>query len=77
MAALFMYGRDRRRNTPAAPGAPRLEEIVYFVTEVIPLLAEFDDVELYTKFRFRRQDITDLTDEIKDDIGCFFHFCGK
>ena len=31
-------------------------------------LKRFDNVELDTKFRFRRQDVTDLTDEIKDDI---------
>lgn len=28
----------------------------------------FDDVELYRKFRFRRQDIIDITDEICNDI---------
>jgi hypothetical protein len=28
----------------------------------------FDDVELYRKFRFRRQDIVDITDEICNDI---------
>ena len=38
---------------------------------------KFDDVELYTKFRFRRQDVIDLMDKIKDDSRCFFHFCNK
>ena len=64
MAALFMYGRDRRQ-------AIRRNRV--FRDRNHPL-EKFDDVELYTKFRFRRQDITGLTDEIKDDIRCFFSF---
>ncbi|KAK7095809.1 hypothetical protein V1264_005174 [Littorina saxatilis] len=29
---------------------------------------KYDDVDLYRKFRFRRQDIMDLTDEVADDV---------
>lgn len=31
-------------------------------------LDKYDDIELYSKFRFRRQDILELTDEVREDL---------
>ena len=58
MAVIYVYGRRERRQM-------RRNRIFRDRNHPFEL---FDDVELFQKFRFRRHDILEITDEVSDAI---------
>ena len=58
MAAVVVWRRRNRRN---------LRRNRLFRDRMNPL-DTYDDVELYDKFRFRRHDILEIVDELRDDL---------
>lgn len=59
MAAFVIFGTRQRRE---------IRRNRVFRDRTHPLEV-FDDIEVYRKFRFRREDIIELTDELTNDIA--------